>query len=216
MRCSFWSDRREQHGCRLQAGFEHFFGLLFWHRFRSIFGPQNGLQNGLKNGPKISFFFFGQRWGANLDVSELLREALPQSFGPLGAVLGRVKSEKKQTVLCENHFFENRLSGILELNLPFLGSSGVLSEQFSGPDDPKNRSKSDPEMGPKTGPKSDPILNNFWTHFGTRFGAQNGGVPGTLFSRFLLFSGSFFGTLFVPKTLFFARKNQDFGLHFGP
>ena len=29
-----------------------------------------------------------------------------------------------------------------------------------------------------------------------------------------IFSGSFFGTLFAPKTLLFARKNQHFGVHF--
>ena len=29
------------------------------------------------------------------------------------------------------------------------------------------------------------------------------------------FSGSFFGTLFAPKTLFSVMKNQDFEVHFG-
>ena len=32
---------------------------------------------------------------------------------------------------------------------------------------------------------------------------------------FFIFSGSFFGTPFAPKTLFFAWKNQHFEVHFG-
>ena len=47
-------------------------------------------------------------------------------------------------------------------------------------------------------------------YFEVHFGVQNGVLREPGFSRFSLFSGSFLGTPFVPKTLFCTRKNQNF------
>ena len=121
-----------------------------------------------------------------------------------------------QTVLCENHFFESRLFGLSELHLALLGSSRPLPGQSWGPDGTQKTPKSDPKIGPKRAPKRELVLDCSWTHFGVRFGPQKGSLRGAHFSSFSLFSGSFFGTPFAPKTLFFAMKNKGFGLHFGP
>ena len=165
-------------------GSRHLF-LLFRDHFRDpfseyffvIFGPQTGLQNRPKTGPKIRLFL-SSHWGLFSLASELPRDALWQSSGPLGAVLGGLKSEKMQTVLCENHFFESRLFGLSELHLALVGSSRPLPGQSWGPDGTQNRLKSDPKIGPKMGPKMDPILGCSWTHFGVHFGAQNGVLRG--------------------------------------
>ena len=69
---------------------------------------------------EVSFgSYFFSRLGAPLD-------ALGQPSGPLGAILGGLKSEKMRTVLCENHFFENSLFRFLEPLLALLGSSWRL------------------------------------------------------------------------------------------
>ena len=47
---------------------------------------------------------------------------------------------------------------------------------------------------------------------GATEGSSMGPGSGVLFS---IFSGSFFGTPFAPKTSFFARKSQHFEVHFG-
>ena len=77
----------------------------FWVQFWSTFGFQNGPQNGPKTGPKLDFFGvyfwipffggFGALWGP-----------LGSLLGPLEALLGGLRSEKMQTVLRENHFFQ--------------------------------------------------------------------------------------------------------------
>ena len=159
----------------------------FSEHFFVIFGPQNGPQNRPKNGPRIRPFL-SSRWGLFSLASELPRDALWQSSWPLGAVLGGLKSEKMQTVLCENHFFDSRLFGLSELYLALLGSSRPLPGQSWGPDGTQNPPKSDPKIAPKMGPKIDPILGCSWTHFGARFGAQNCVLRGAHFSIFSLFS----------------------------
>ena len=51
---------------------------------------------------------------------------------------------------------------------------------------------------------------------GVPYGATEGSSMGPSPRRFfLIFSGLFFGTPFAPKTVFFARKNQHFEVHFG-
>jgi len=86
------------------------------------FGAQNGRRNWFKIGSKISSFF-------GLPPKSFFlafRAALGRFFepsGPLGDLLGGVKSEKMLTVLCENHFFENSLFRFLELYSALLGSS---------------------------------------------------------------------------------------------
>ena len=51
---------------------------------------------------------------------------------------------------------------------------------------------------------------------GVPSGATEGSSMGSGAGRsFFIFSGSFFGTPFAPKTLLFARKNQHFEVHFG-
>ena len=51
---------------------------------------------------------------------------------------------------------------------------------------------------------------------GVPSGATEGSSMGPPRERFFFsFSGSFFGTPFAPKTLFFAMKNQHFEVHFG-
>ena len=51
---------------------------------------------------------------------------------------------------------------------------------------------------------------------GVPYGATEGSSMDPRRERpFFTFSGSFFGTPFAPKTLFFARKNQHFEVHFG-
>ena len=65
---------------------------------------------------------------------------------PLGAVLGRPKSEKIQTVHCENRFFDSRLFSFLELQLALLGPSRPLPGQSCGPENP--------------------LLASSWLHFG--------------------------------------------------
>ena len=94
----------------------------------------------------------------------------PAVFWASWGRLGSLKSEKMQTVLCENHFFDSRLFGFLELHLALLGSSRPLPGQFWGPDGIQNRTKSDPKMAPKMSPKMDPILGSSWTNFGGHFG----------------------------------------------
>ena len=88
------------------------------------------------------------------------------------------------TILCENHFFENRFFRFLELYLALLGSSRPLPGQSWGPDGTQKPPKSDPKVAPKLGPKMDPILGCSWTHFGVHFGVQNGSARGAHFSRF--------------------------------
>ena len=88
---------------------------------------------------------------------------------PLGAVLGDLKSDKMQTVQCENHFFENCLFRFLELLLALLGSSWRLlgrSWTQTGP-------KSAPKTAPKTCQKTESIFSSFLTNFGARLGPQN-------------------------------------------
>ena len=122
--------------------------------------------------------------GASFLDSELPRDALWQSSGLLGAVLGGLKSEKMQTVLCESFFFESHLFGLSELHLALLGSSRPLPGQSWGPDGTQNRLKRDPKSGPKMGLKMDPILDPFWATFGAHFGVQNGVPRGGTFSMF--------------------------------
>ena len=165
--------------CSFSGSFRDPFSEHFFVNFEA----QNGPQNLPKNGPKISSFLSSRWWLFSL-ASELPRDALWQSSGPLGAVLGGLKSEKMQTVLCENHFFESRLFGLSELHLALLGSSRPLPGQSWGPDGTQNRPKRDPKSGPKMGPKMDPILGPSWTHFGAHFGVQNGCARGTHFSTF--------------------------------
>ena len=51
---------------------------------------------------------------------------------------------------------------------------------------------------------------------GVPYGATEGSSMGPPPAPpFFTFSGSFFGTPFAPKTVFFARKNQHFEVHFG-
>ena len=96
--------------------------------------------------------------------------------------MGGLKSEKMQTVLCENHFFASRLFGFSELHLALLGSSRPLLGQSWGPDGTQKTPKSDPKIGPKMTPKREPVLGRSCTHFGVLFGAQNGVLQGARFS----------------------------------
>ena len=51
---------------------------------------------------------------------------------------------------------------------------------------------------------------------GVPYGATEGSSMDPGWERFFFtFSGSFLGTPFAPKTVFFARKNQHFEVHFG-
>ena len=51
---------------------------------------------------------------------------------------------------------------------------------------------------------------------GVPSGATEGSSMGPgMRNPFFIFSGSFFGTPFAPKTLFVARKNPHFEVHFG-
>ena len=101
--------------------------------------------------------------------------------------MGGLKSEKMQTVLCENHFFNSRLFGLSELHLALLGSSRPLPGQSWGPDGTQKTPKNNPKIGPKMAPKRDLVLGCSWTHFGVHFGAQgaqNGVLRGAHFSTF--------------------------------
>ena len=142
-------------GSSMGPGCDHFFLLFrahfldpFSEHFFLNFGPQNGPQKQSKNGPKIRLFL-SSRWGLFSLASELPRDALWQSSGPLGAVLGGLKSEKMQTVLCENHFFESRLFGLSELHLALLGSSRPLPGQSWCPDGTQNLLKNYPKLDKK-------------------------------------------------------------------
>ena len=47
-----------------------------------------------------------------------------------------------------------------------------------------------PKIDSKMGPKRDPVLGCSCTNFGARFGVQNGGLGGTIFSRFFAWLGT--------------------------
>ena len=160
--------------------------ILFWTPFRSIFlDPKMGS----KSAPKSSQnqFFLSSRWGLFSLASELPRDALWQSSGLLGAVLGGLKSEKMQTVLCKNHFFESCLFGLSELHLALLGSSRPLPGQSWGPDGTQKPPKATPKLDKKWLQKGIQ-LGCSWTRFGFRFGAQNvcarGALGGHIFQGF--------------------------------
>ena len=87
------------------------------------------------------------------------------SWGRLGAL----KSEKMQTFLCENHFFESRLFGLSELHLALLGSSRPLPGQSWGPDGTQNPPKATLKLSQKWVQKwiqfwllLDPFWGPFW------------------------------------------------------
>ena len=67
-------------------------------------------------------------------------------LGPLEALLGGLESEKMQTVLHENHFFEIALFRFLKLLIGLLGSSCPLL----GPIWSQNGLRNKPKSGPKT------------------------------------------------------------------
>ena len=84
--------------------------------------------------------------------------------------LGGLKSEKMQTVLCENHFFQCRLFGLSELHLALLGSSRPLPGQSSGQDGPRKTPKSDPKLHQKGLQKG----SQFWAALGPILGSVLG------------------------------------------
>ena len=161
------------------APFQDHFRDPFWSTLSRILGPKTDPNICLELVRKL-FLLLVHVWSF-FSVSELPLDALLQSSGRLGAVLGSLKSEKMQTVRCENHLFESRLCRFLEVYLALLGSSGLLPDQSCRPDCTQNRLKNVPKIGPKDGPKWDPILSRAWTHFGAYFGVQNGGIRGPLF-----------------------------------
>jgi hypothetical protein len=153
-----------------------FSGPFLEHSFNDF-----GTQNRPQHLPRISrkmIFVVGSRLEFFFSVSELPLDALLQSSGRLGAVLGSLKSEKMETVRCENHLFESRLCRFLEVYLALLG---LLPDQSCGPDCTQNLLKNNTKIGPKNIPKWDPILSRAWTHFGVYSGVQNGGIRGPLF-----------------------------------
>jgi hypothetical protein len=59
-------------------------------------------------------------------------------LGPLEALLGGLLSEKMQTILHENHFFEIALFRFLKLLIGFLGSSWPLLGPICSQNAPQN------------------------------------------------------------------------------
>ena len=86
------------------------------------------------------------------------------AFWASGTVLGGPKSEKMQTILCENHFFENSLFGFLEPSLALLGSLGASCAGLGAKMVPKMAPKVVPKLVSKLA-KTKTNLNSFRTFF---------------------------------------------------
>ena len=101
------------------------FGVHFCSPFEAIFRAEMGSKNGPRMAPKIVNFvvyvrmFFSHGFGA-------LRVPPGSLLGPLEALLGGLEKEKMQTVLHENHFFENVLFWFFKPLIGLLGSSCPL------------------------------------------------------------------------------------------
>jgi hypothetical protein len=111
-------------------------------------------------------------------------DALGQPSGPLGAVLGGLKSEKMQTALCENHFFENGPFRFLELLLALLASSWRLLGRSWAQTGPQNYPKSGPKLVRKLVQKQGRFLAVFGPILGPVLGTKMGRCGGPVFEGF--------------------------------
>ena len=112
--------------------------------------------------------------------------ALGRPSRPLGAVLGGLKSQKNETVPCENHFFENGPFCFLELLLALLASSWRLLGRSWAQTGPQNCPKSGPKLVPKLVQKRGRFLVVFGPILESVLGPKMGRCGGPVFEGFPL------------------------------
>ena len=124
----------------------------FWDRFRTSFSRILDPKKIPKISPKSvpeSVFFLVSAGSFFFEFQSSLKTLFCSLLGLLGPSWGGLKSEKMQTALCENHFFESRLFGLSEFHLALLGSSRPLPGQSWGPDGTQKTPRSNPKSAPK-------------------------------------------------------------------